>query len=596
MYTRSLRIGPVSIDLAARSIRRGDEDVHLRPKTFDVLLYLVQNPERVVTKEELVEACWKDTAVTDDALIRCILEIRRLLGDDPKAPVFIKNIPKVGYRLIAPVVEEDATIVPLPAEPAPPLVTEPPAPAPPRKLPSRRIGIGVAVAAATLLGAALTIPRPGTFLPKKTHPVGEALVRWRLDGNAATEGRGGQTGGKISGHAQWPAGVLGSAALQLAGADSFVEGKGIGFPSGDSRRAISAWIRPMTSAADTMPVLDYGSHTHRPGDNFLLGVDHRGRLLLESGWGKDKLVGATQLLDGGFHHVAGVYHGAPDHKAVLYVDGVEDGRATFPKGLATVDGRSWRIGSALGGGTTFRGAIDDVRVFTEPLHAHEVQALYRCGSGKADAPGGYYFLPVFPMNSTSILNGEITNTGKDFSGIQLRRMDNDCDLAAMYGSDLGQDLRIRVELLVPGSDAAGHTQAGPYFRARAAYPGDGIIGGSATGYWVVLWSTGVVQVRRLNPSATVAVAQAPAGFDAGIFHTLETEVRGESLSVHLDGAALIFDLNGRMSASVPVPPAWDGPPKLGSNDGAAGLALMSITNRGKAGGQKARNLMVQIAY
>jgi DNA-binding winged helix-turn-helix (wHTH) protein len=69
------------------------------------LLYLLKGRERLVTKEELFENIWKDAAVTDNALLQCIFDIRKALGDDSRNPRFIKTFPKVGYRFISPVEE-----------------------------------------------------------------------------------------------------------------------------------------------------------------------------------------------------------------------------------------------------------------------------------------------------------------------------------------------------------------------------------------------------------------------------------------------------------------------------------------------------------
>ena len=466
---------------------------------------------------------------------------------------------------------------------AAPLPVEAAAPPPSRNRSYNRLAAGIVIAAATALLGGLVISR-ATKAPVINR--GETLARWRLDKNTEMQGPHGDQGA-LRGHADWPAGKLGSA-MQLTGMDSYAEGKARGFPSGNAPRAVSAWIRARSSATDVTGILDYGWPKHRPGDNFLLGMQFEGRLVLESGWGKDHLVGNTPLLDGRFHQVVGSYDGK---LAALYIDGEEDGRDNFTKGLATVTATNWRIGSALGGGTTFRGAIDDVRLYPHALTKHEVQALYRCGLGEPDVrlpDGGYYYLPVFPSNATSIAEGVLTNTGQDFSGAQLRRMESDCDLSAIRGSNLGQNLRVRVELLVPGKES----QAGPYFRARAAYVGDGLFGGQAAGYWVALWSTGIVQIRRLNPSSTVAVAAAPLEFDPALFHVLEAEVRGELLEVSLDGRQLIFDMNGKQAATVPIPPTWEGPPRVGHNDGAAGILFAAMTNRGKAGGQVARNLSI----
>jgi tetratricopeptide (TPR) repeat protein/DNA-binding winged helix-turn-helix (wHTH) protein len=102
---RIYRFEDVEIDLARGCLRRGDAERHLRQKTFQVLVFLLERRERLVSKEELMEAVWKDTAVTDDVLVQSIKEIRRAIGDNSHSPKFIKTVSKVGYRFIRPVEE-----------------------------------------------------------------------------------------------------------------------------------------------------------------------------------------------------------------------------------------------------------------------------------------------------------------------------------------------------------------------------------------------------------------------------------------------------------------------------------------------------------
>lgn len=83
------------LDLRRASLTRGDAQVSLRPKAFDALKYLVENPGRVVTKDELIDAVWPDVVVTDDSLSKCIQEVREALGDKP--PVYVKTVPRRGY-------------------------------------------------------------------------------------------------------------------------------------------------------------------------------------------------------------------------------------------------------------------------------------------------------------------------------------------------------------------------------------------------------------------------------------------------------------------------------------------------------------------
>ena len=89
------------------------------PKVFDVLRYLVENPGRLITQKELLDAVWPETFVQPEILRKYILEIRKVLGDPPNQPTFIETLPKRGYRFIAPVTEAATEPAPRPSvEPA----------------------------------------------------------------------------------------------------------------------------------------------------------------------------------------------------------------------------------------------------------------------------------------------------------------------------------------------------------------------------------------------------------------------------------------------------------------------------------------------
>src|SRR5215470_3861427 len=103
----------VEIDSLLGCVRRGGQEYYLRQQCFQVLLYILEQRERLVSKDELIENFWHDTAVTDNAVVQCVAEIRRALGDDPRDPRFIKTIPKAGYRFIAPVIREPAAAEPV---------------------------------------------------------------------------------------------------------------------------------------------------------------------------------------------------------------------------------------------------------------------------------------------------------------------------------------------------------------------------------------------------------------------------------------------------------------------------------------------------
>jgi tetratricopeptide (TPR) repeat protein/DNA-binding winged helix-turn-helix (wHTH) protein len=86
-------------------LRRNGQESYLREQSLQVFCYLIEHRAETVTKEALIENVWQGIAVTDDALVQCIVEIRKALGDDSRHPKFIKTVPKIGYRFIAPVEE-----------------------------------------------------------------------------------------------------------------------------------------------------------------------------------------------------------------------------------------------------------------------------------------------------------------------------------------------------------------------------------------------------------------------------------------------------------------------------------------------------------
>ncbi len=97
--------GDFELDDTIFELRRGDQQVQLRPQALDVLLLLVRARDRVVTREELLDEVWPGTVVSPTALAQAILAARRALGDDPDEPHVIQTVRARGYRFILPVVE-----------------------------------------------------------------------------------------------------------------------------------------------------------------------------------------------------------------------------------------------------------------------------------------------------------------------------------------------------------------------------------------------------------------------------------------------------------------------------------------------------------
>ncbi len=72
------------VDVAGGRITQDDQSRHLEPKIMRALAYLASRPHEVVVKDQLVEAVWSHSCVSDAALTRCIFEIRQALGDNAR--------------------------------------------------------------------------------------------------------------------------------------------------------------------------------------------------------------------------------------------------------------------------------------------------------------------------------------------------------------------------------------------------------------------------------------------------------------------------------------------------------------------------------
>jgi predicted ATPase/DNA-binding winged helix-turn-helix (wHTH) protein len=91
--------GDFRLDLGRGAVLRGDEEIKLRPKVYEALKYLVENPGRLIGKQELIQAVWPDSFVTDDSLVQCAVELRRALGD--RGQKLLKTVPRRGYLFAA---------------------------------------------------------------------------------------------------------------------------------------------------------------------------------------------------------------------------------------------------------------------------------------------------------------------------------------------------------------------------------------------------------------------------------------------------------------------------------------------------------------
>lgn len=96
----NFQFGPFRLDEPARSLRLRDRELSLQPRVFDLLVYLIRNSARVVSKDELLDTLWPGVTVTDNSLQRAVSALRAVLREGGMEDA-VRNIPRSGYRFCA---------------------------------------------------------------------------------------------------------------------------------------------------------------------------------------------------------------------------------------------------------------------------------------------------------------------------------------------------------------------------------------------------------------------------------------------------------------------------------------------------------------
>jgi len=124
------RFGGVVVDVDRREVRVDGQRVDLQPKAFDLLSYLIRHRDRVVDRDELMEALWPGLVVTDDSLTQALRRARRVVGDDGTRQAVIRTVQRRGFRFVAtldaPAGDEPAATSSISAAPQGSATTEPP--------------------------------------------------------------------------------------------------------------------------------------------------------------------------------------------------------------------------------------------------------------------------------------------------------------------------------------------------------------------------------------------------------------------------------------------------------------------------------------
>ena len=98
---RIYRFGKFTVETRDRRLTLEGREVYLRPKTYETLLFLLERQGHLVTKDALLDGIWSDVEVSENALTRCIKEVRAALGDEVQNPHFLRTVPRLGYEFIA---------------------------------------------------------------------------------------------------------------------------------------------------------------------------------------------------------------------------------------------------------------------------------------------------------------------------------------------------------------------------------------------------------------------------------------------------------------------------------------------------------------
>jgi len=97
---KKIKIGEFLLDRQLSLLKKREEEVAVEPKLLELLLLFCEHPNRIISRDDILEKIWQNSIVTDNAINKMVGNLRKLLRDDPKKPQYIQTVPKRGYRLI----------------------------------------------------------------------------------------------------------------------------------------------------------------------------------------------------------------------------------------------------------------------------------------------------------------------------------------------------------------------------------------------------------------------------------------------------------------------------------------------------------------
>jgi DNA-binding winged helix-turn-helix (wHTH) protein/tetratricopeptide (TPR) repeat protein len=182
--------GECELDEELYQLRRRGAVIKVEPKVFDLLVHLVRHRDRVVSKDDLLDAIWPGETVSESVLPHCVATARRAIGDDRVAQRAIQTVHGRGYRFIASVCAREATPPSVTeAGPAETVVVAPAATALPFVGRERALRVGIAALEATIAGRGRTLLLVGEPGIGKTRTAEELAARAERLGVSVLVGR-----------------------------------------------------------------------------------------------------------------------------------------------------------------------------------------------------------------------------------------------------------------------------------------------------------------------------------------------------------------------------------------------------------------------